>query len=1209
MHLFRSVLLSPFSSTKLRALLFAVFFAAAVTASQAQSTFGTILGTVKDSTGAVVPGAMILLTNKGTTSTRTATSDSGGEFTLSNIEIGSYSLSISAPGFEKYSLPEIAINARESRRVEAALKLGSETQTVTVEETAQNVITTEVSNLAETKLGTELVSLPVAIYSRSTGSTSPISTLTTEAGVQTDDSGNLDIMGATPALLSVTIDGISSVGVEYSGPVNEMFPSFNSIEEIRVSESNNNAEFSGVADITTVSKAGSGTYHGGVFENLQNTAMNAGDPFQVSKTKIIMNDFGATFGGPLSIPHLYNGHDRSFFFASFEALRLPRETPIVASVPTLAMRGANGYADLTSYLTQQCSSAGAGLCLPNGLNSTNVNNLGSPTNANNSNPVITPCPAFSNATQGTVLPICMSDGATSIDPSHVPVSSIASNMLQYLMPLPNYGSPDSYANNYRINFPSPISANQGDIRLDQTLTSKQNIFARFSYKNRQVVAAPNTTCGLSFCQSSGSPLQGAYSIPEIDEGLTFAYNYIFSPKLLNEFRGGYNAQHTSTTQSYSTSQLLQQTGLTVPQVNTQWSEAPNLYINGFMATGGGNPTRQRSETIELLDNLTWNKGRHNFKFGADFKRLTDHDDNVFGNYSSGEYAFDSSSYVGTNIGDPYAAFLQSFPDYTYDATINKQTMDGLGYSYGFYAQDDWKITPRLTLNLGLRYELHPPLKETNYNTAFFLPDYNGIGTDGATQVHGAVVVPNTQALSFESQDFINAISPTPTLTAKQAGLPEGLRYTDKNDYGPRIGFAWRPYGDEKTVIRGGWGRFIESPLGFSLVSGWAVDASYVGYYGQQYQSDNVTPQLSLSNPFIQICPPPPANQPPGCQQAGGTASFQYAFPIHYKDPSVQQWNLTVEQDLGKGIGARFSYVGSHGTNLETFVDLNQVPASTTPYSVTSLNLSYPDWSIIQSVENLAESNYNSGTVEVSRHSGKGLTFDASYTFTRDISNAAGATPSGFAGAGGNYVTDRFHPGLDYGNVSYDRKHRFLVTYLYDLPFGRGQRFLPGGGPVNAIVGDWHLGGVTVLQSGPFLTPYQATSDPANTNILSTVGQTRADIVPGQTLYATNRNVNQWFNPSAFQVPAAGRGYFGTAGVGSVVGPGTAVFSMSLRKDIPVYEHMKFSLSVEAANVFNHRNYEPPNMQVDVAQFGSISALQTAEGAGPRSLELAGRINF
>jgi hypothetical protein len=1075
------------------------------------------------------------------------TSNGSGEFTLGNVEVGSYTLTVAAPGFERYSLPRVQITARESRRIDATLQAGAENTTITVEGSEQNVITTEVSSLAETKLGTELVSLPVAIYSRSTGSTSPISTLTTEAGVQTDADGNLDVMGATPALLSVTVDGTSSVGVEYSGPINEMFPSFNSIEEIRVSESNNNAEFSGVADITTVSKAGTGKYHGGIFENNENTDFNAGDPFQASKTKIVMNDFGGTLGGPIGIPHLYRGSDRSFFFASFEGLRLPRETPITALVPTLAMRGnGTGLADLTGYLApgQQ---------------------------------------------------IFQPDGVTPIDPSKVPITPIAANMLKYLMPLPA-GCPASSQYNYCVNFPSPISTNQGDIRLDQTISPKQTAFARFSYKNRQIAAAPEIDCGLIFCQSGGSPSQGAYNLPEIDEGLTFAHNYILTPKLLNEFRGGYNAQHTSTTQNFSTSQLLQETGLTVPQVNTEWAEAPLLDINGFMSTGGGNPTRQRSEIIELLDNVTWSKGHHNFKFGADFKRLTDHDDNVFGNYSSGWYVFDQSSAVGTAINDPYTEFLLGYPDYTEAATIDKETMDGIGHSYAFYGQDDWKITSNLTLNLGLRYELHPPLKEQNYNTAFFLPDYNGAGTDGST-VHGAVVVPNSQALSFESQDFINAISPTPTLTAQQAGLPETLRYTYKNDYGPRLGFAWRPYGNDRTVLRGGWGRFIESPLGFSLVSGWAVDASYVGVFNQAYQANGVTPQLSLGNAF------PP--QTPG--SASGTAGFYYAFPIHYKDPSVQQWNLTMEQDLGKGIGMRLSYVGSHGTNLETFVDLNQVPASTTPYA--NQTLPYPDWSVIQSVENLAESNYNSGTVEVTRHSGRHLTFDASYTFTRDLSDAGGATPSGFPSAGGNFVTDRFHPGLDYGNVSYDRRNRFLVTYLYDLPFGKGQRFLSTARIADALLGDWHLGGVTVLSSGPFLTPYEESTDPANTNILVTVGQTHADIVPGQPLYAASRTTSQWLNPNAFAIPAAGRGYFGTAAVGSVVGPGTDVFSLSLRKEIGLSEHARFEFSVEAANAFNHRNYLPPNMQVDASNFGAIPELQTAEGAGPRSLELAGRINF
>jgi len=1133
----------------------------------AQSTFGTILGSVHDASGALVPGATVTLANNGTSAQRVVKSDDGGNFVFSNIDVGKYSVTVTAAGFQKYNLPEIVLAARESRRVDVALQLGAESETVTVTAEQQNVITTEVSNLAETKMGTELVNLPVAIYSRSAGSTSPISTLTTEAGVQTDDSGNLAVMGTTPALLSVTVDGISSVGVEYSGPINEMFPSFNSIEEIRVSESNNNAEFSGVADITTISKSGKNEYHGGVFENHENTAFNAGDPFQATKTKIIMNDFGGTLGGPLTVPHLYHGRDHSFFFASYEGLRLPRETPIVASVPTLAMRSGN----VKDYLSQlYCQ---------------------------------TSTPASACTSDGN-YPVYAPDGSE-VDTTAIPVDPIAANMLTYLMPMPNFGPADSFSNNYRTNFRAPISANQGDVRLDHTISQKQSIFGRFSYKNRQVVSAPDTTCTYAFCQSAGSPLQGAYNIPEIDEGMTFAHNYVLTSKLLNEFRGGFNAQHTSTNQNYSTADLLQQTGLTVPQPNLQWAEAPQLIITGFMATGGGNPTRQRSQTIELLDNVTWTKQNHTFKFGADWKRLTDHDDNVFGNYSSGWYVFDGSSDVGTTIQDPYSAFVQGFPDYTEAATINKPTMDGLGHSYAFYAQDDWKVRPNLTLNLGLRYELHPPLKETNFNTAFFLPDYNGPGLDGST-VHGAVVVPNAKALSYTDKNLLDtangtgAIYPTPIFTAAQAHLPETLRYTDKTDWGPRIGFAWRPYGNDRMVVRGGWGRFIESPLGFSLVSGWAVHASYVGVYSQAYQTDDEgnptsVPSQSLEQPF------------PSLGNTSGTAGFYYAFPIHYKDPSVMQWNLTVEQDLGHGLGMRMSYTGSHGKNLETMVDLNQVHANSTGYA--SQTIPYPLWSVIQSVENLAESNYNSGTVEVSRHSGKNFTFDASYVFTRDLSNAAGATPSAFAGSGGNFVTDRFHPGLDYGNVAFDRKHRFLATYLYDLPFGNGQRWLPGAGALNTLVGDWHIGGVTVLQSGAFLTPFQASNDPADTNILTTVGQTHADIVPGVSLYEPHRNAGQWLNPAAFALPPNDSGRFGNAAVGSVVGPGSSIFSVSLRKDIAIREKATFEFSAEAANVFNHRNYETPDMQVDSSTFGQISGLQTAEGAGPRSLQLSARINF
>jgi hypothetical protein len=1120
---------------------------------KAQSTFGSILGTIHDSTGAVVAGAQVTLTNTGTAAERTLVSDAQGNYAFKNIDVGHYTVAVSAPGFQKVSLPELPLTAREMRRMDVELKPGSETQTVFVSDNSIPVISTEVSNVAETKIGDELVELPVAIYSRSTGSTSPISTLTTEAGVQTDDSGNLAVMGTTAALLSVTIDGISSVGVEYSGPVNEMFPSFNSIEEIRVSESNNNAEFSGVADITTVSKAGTNQFHGGLFENHQNTVLNSNDAFALSKPRIIMNDFGGTLGGPLKLPLLSSTDRPSFFFISFEALRLPRQTPILLSVPSTEMRTGN----LTSYLD------GAAVAKPNG---------------------------------------------TALDSAAVPVSTISAKILNTLVPKPNYGAAGSWSNNYQTNFSSPISANQGDVRLDHTLTSKQNVFARFSYKNRQVTTAPSASCVFTYCAEAGSPLLGGFNTPEIDEGLTFAHNYVISASLLNEFRGGFNAQHTSENQSYKTTDVLSATGLTVPQPDTEWPEAPQVLINGFLSTGAGNPGMQRGQIIQLLDNVSWTRSAHTFKFGADFKHLSDHDENIFGNYRSGWYVFNGDSSVGSAIGDPYTAFLLGYPDYTEVTSTNNPTMNGRGRSWALFAQDDWKLTPRLTLNVGLRYELHPPLTDRHSNSAAFLPTWSGTGTDGATHVNGAVVVPNAKAVASASSAFVSSIAPTPILTSSQAGIPSALRYTDKTGIGPRLGFAWRIFGNGKTVLRGGWGRFMESPLGFQVYAGGGVASSFQGTYTQDFVSaTDKTPLLSFANPF---------NSAAG--QGAGTAGFYYAFPIHYTDPSVQQWNLTFEQDLGHSIGARLSYTGSHGSDLEAMIDRNQTRPSAAAYNST--NSPYPLWTIIQSVANIAESNYNSATVEVSSHNSKRLSFDASYSFTRDLSNAGGATPNAFAVAGGSYMTTRFHPGVDYGNVAYDRRHRLLATYLYQLPFGKNQRWLSHGGLTDTVVGGWQLAGVTVLQSGPFLTPYQQSIDPANTNILTTIGQARTDQVRSGSLYATHRTTGHWLNANAFPYANLGTtdsdgnpigiGRFGNAPVGGVVGPGTANFSFSLMKSVKLSEKAQFEFSVEAANALNHRNWEPPNMQVDNTEgFGTITALQTAEGAGPRSLELSGRITF
>ncbi len=1137
----------------------------------AQSTFGNIVGTVTDSAGAAIANAQVTLVNAGTNLKRTVAANASGEYAFNIIDAGTYTVTVEAPGFNKDEFSNLVLQARETKRVDAALAVGSDVQTVEVQGSNEGVITTETSQLASTETGEQLTTLPVAVFAHQNGSTSPITTLTqTNPGVQIDDSGGLDIAGSTSAMTSVTLDGISSVDVEYSSPLDELFPSFNSISEMRVSETNNNAEYSGVADITTTSRGGTNTFHGGVFWNHENTALNAGDPFTGGKPKIIMNNFGGYTGGPVKIPHLYDGKDKTFFFASFEALHLPRQTPIVTTVPTLAMR--NG--DVSGYLSQQSSQS---TCLQSDG--------------------VTPVPA------GGVY----NYDCTQLDPTAVPISPVAANMMNLFMPLPNRGDPNTYQNgNYAVNFPAPITSNQGDLRLDQTFTSKQSGFIRFLYKVRNVTTAPDPTC-TGFCVNAGSPLQGGYSQPEDDEGFTLAHTYLLSSSLINEFRAGFNARRTAATVNMNTQQLLTQSGITgVTDVDAS-PEAPNAEINGFAVTGGGNPDRQGSGTFQMIDNVTWTKQNHTMKFGFDFRRMTDHDDNVFGNYRSGLYDFNGSSTVGGTIGDPFTQFLLGYPDYTILATVTNPNMDGLGYSYAWFAQDDWKVTPHLTLNYGLRYELHPPLKEINYDTAAFDPDYT---TGGA---NGAVVVPNDKALSYTDPDFANSIAPTPILTAAQAHIPEKLRYTALGDYGLRIGFAWRPLNNDKTVIRGGWGNYIESPLGFSLVSGWSVHASFVPYYQNDYNSyTQPDPITGATSPILssgaQLSFPSPF---PTDRATPGAASFEYAFPIHYKDPSVQQWNLTVEQDLGFGTGVRVSYVGSHGKNLEDFVDLNQVHANTTGWS--SQTLPFPDWQIIQSVANISESNYNAATIAFEKRQSNGLEFQSSYVYTRDLSDAGGANPTAFATAGGNYVSDRFHPGLDYGNVSFDRRHRFLTCAVYDLPIGRGKMFLSGANRlVDQVLGGWQASGVFIWQNGPFLTPYEQSDDPAGTNMLTTVGFVRPDRVPGQPLYMHgNVGGNPLFlNPAAFVDPGNNIGRFGNARVGSLIGPGTVNTSWSLSKSVSLTEATKFQIGLSAANLFNHRNYEPPNMEVDLPeQYGQSTELQTAEGAGPRTVQITARVSF
>lgn len=1092
----------------------------------AQSTFGTIVGVVRDKTDAVVPGATVKLRGLEDNGVRTAASDENGSFEFVNLKPGNYSIWIEAEGFATFEVASTELTARQTLRIDATLALKTESTSVEVSDSAV-VINTENAVISDSKNNRQITQLP--LNNRAT-TTSPLGALALSPNVQQDSSGNIALGGASSSMVNFSVDGISTTNVRQNGALQDAYPSQEGISEVRVTAFNNNAEFSQVGDVTFTTKNGTSKLHGSLFEYFQNDAFDAAPYGFSGKAPKHFNTFGGSLGGPVTIPKLYNRKDKTFFFLDYEGNRRSTALAEQLLVPTQAER--NG--DLTA--------------------------LGGP-----------------------IIP------SANINPT-------AAALLAYY-PLPNVSGQSNY--NYEVFQPTPSRTDGEDIRIDQTISGKHSAYARFSRKN----------------------ITSDYVNPLLPDDIDSVHNrsllvsdtYVISSRMVNEFRFGFTNVTTSVNFPIQGATALSQLDLTGVNISQHplTHAFPTFNFSagtGFTPIGRDKAGVTQSRTTELTDNLSYVIGKHTLKTGIDARRVRYFDLEsfapVFASDDFGDFIF-QPTFTGNAFGD----FLEGTPT-TLNFAVSSPDVGGTAWQYGVFAQDQYQINSRLTLSYGLRWQILPGFHEDGGNLANFDQRNNSIIVPDALASY--LTRQNIRASNVAFQQSFNACSLkysslpcTSYVTASQDHLPQSLRNIYWHNFQPRISLAWRPFNDTKTVVRAGFGIFTMTNLGPLSFNNSGNPTSALHTYTNSATVGGT--------PLIQF----PNTAPPSTSVQYGGGGLDQGVDPNYRDPQSNQWNLTLERQLSNYDSVRVSYVGMHSYRLSVTEDLNQIPASAIPYQTTAASpyvdprAPYHNWFTLYSTFNAGEANYTALELNAVHRMAHGFYFDANYTFAKNLADNQGDTPTAFAGEV-NYgipIADRFHVGSDYGNVEGTRRQRFLLSGIYQLPFGQDRSYLNSGGWTNALFGGWELSTVALVETGPWLTPsISASYDQSNTDVLNRGAFLRPDMV--STDFYAGKSRAHYFNPAAFSPTPAGAGRFGNAGVGILAGPGTNAISLGLAKGFRITEGVHARFESTFTNVLNHTNFAPPAAQIDVpGTFGVLSAPQTAENAGNRTGQLALRFDF
>jgi hypothetical protein len=1094
-----------------------------------QSTFGSIRGVAVDSSGAAIPDSAVTLKSLDQSTTKTAVSDGSGDFLFENLKPGKYTVSVSHAGFAVTNLTGVQLDSRQSLRLKVTLQVATEGTTVDVV-AGPDTIDTEDAAISDSKNNALITQLPL---NNRASTTSPLGALSLSANVQQDSNGYIALGGASSSMINFSVDGISTANVRQNGALQDAYPSQEGISAVKVTAFNNSAEFSQVGDVTFTTRAGTNSFHGSLFEYLQNDVFDA-DPYGFSgKAPKKFNTFGGSLGGPVVLPKLYNGHGKTYFFFDYEGNRRSTATLQQFLVPSVADRSGN------------------------------LSDIGGP----------------------TILP--------------TQITNTSKALLTYI-PLPNVSGNSNY--NYE-NFQSiPSTTDGADLRVDQQIGSKNSLYARFSRKN------------------ISSSVANAFLPDDVDSihnrSLLVSDTYTITPKLLNEARFGFTNVTTSVNFPIQGSAALSQLDLTGVDISQHplTHAFPTFNFSagtGFTVIGRDKAGITQSRTTQYTDNVTYTLGHHTLKAGIDVRRVRYFDLESFAPaFASDDFgAFIFQPQWGNQTGqiftgNAFGDFLVGEPT-TLNLAVSSPDVGGTATQYSFFAQDEWQLNSRLTLSYGLRYQILPSFHEDGGNLANF------------DQYTGAVVVPDALASYLKQQNITasntafqqsfnscgvtnNANGCTPYVTASQDHLPQGLRQTYKGDIQPRVAFAYRPFNDTKTVIRGGFGIYTMTNLGPLSFNNSGNPTSNLHSYANS--GTEATPAIKFPNTAPTCIGT--------CTTFGGGSLDQGVDP-HFRDPQSNQWSITVERQLSTNNSLRASYVGMHTYRLSITEDLNQTHASTQAYGTGSNVVTYPNWFELYTTFNHGKANYKALELEATRHMAKGIYFDANYTLAKNEADNQGDNPSGFAGEV-NYgypIADRYNIASDYGNEEGTRRHRFLFTGVYQLPLGAGRAFVNEKGVVNAFVGGWEINTVTLLETGPWLTPSISPSlDQSNTDVVNRGAFARPDVV--STHFYTGQSRTSYFNINAFAAPPPNAGRFGNAGVGILQGPGTEAVSLGLAKATAITQGVHLRFEATFTNVLNHTNFAPPATQIDnPSTFGKLTAATTAENAGNRTGQLGFRLEF